>query len=74
VKISTVPGAGSLTLSGAAVSAGQSISLADIVGGNLQFSAAAGATGAGYAAFTFQVQDDGGTANAAWIWIKRPTQ
>jgi hypothetical protein len=63
VKITTIPGAGSLTLSGVAVTAGQTISVANINSGNLKFAPAANATGAGYAAFTFQVQDDGGTAN-----------
>ena len=63
VKISTVPGAGSLTLSGVAVTAGQTVSVANINAGNLKFTPAANASGAGYASFTFQVQDDGGTAN-----------
>ncbi|APW36294.1 hypothetical protein RD110_02935 [Rhodoferax koreense] len=63
VRIATVPGAGNLTLNGAAVTAGQSISLANITAGNLKFTPAANASGAGYASFTFQVQDDGGTAN-----------
>ena len=34
-----------------------------MVGGLLQFAPAADANGAGYASFTFQVQDNGGTAN-----------
>jgi hypothetical protein len=63
VKISALPTVGSLTLSGAAVSAGQTISAANVAAGNLKFMPAANATGAGYASFTFQVQDDGGTAN-----------
>ena len=37
--------------------------MADINGGKLMFTPAANANGAGYASFTFQVQDDGGTAN-----------
>ena len=40
-----------------------SIALADIAGGLLKFTPAANANGAGYASFTFQVQDNGGTAN-----------
>ena len=36
---------------------------ADITAGNLVFTPAANANGAAYASFTFQVQDDGGTAN-----------
>ena len=51
------------TLSGVAVTAGQFVSVADINAGNLRFTPAANANGAGYASFTFQVQDDGGTAN-----------
>jgi VCBS repeat-containing protein len=63
VRIASLPGAGSLTLSGFAVTAGQSISVANINAGNLKFTPAADASGAGYASFTFQVQDDGGTTN-----------
>ena len=37
--------------------------MANITAGNLKFTPAANANGAGYASFTFQVQDDGGTAN-----------
>ena len=54
---------GTLTLSGVGVIAGQSISAADIAAGNLVFTPTANANGVGYASFTFQVQDDGGTAN-----------
>src|SRR5215210_24534 len=63
VKITTIPGVGSLTLSGVAVTAAQSISVANITAGNLKFTPSANANGTGYASFTFQVQDDGGTAN-----------
>src|SRR5439155_901349 len=63
VTISTVPGAGGLTLSGVAVTAGQTITVANIASGNLKFAPAANANGAGYTSFTFQVQDGGGTAN-----------
>ena len=63
VKITTLPGAGSLTLNGVAVTAGQVVSVANINSGLLQFTPAANAKGAGYASFTFQVQDNGGTAN-----------
>ena len=64
VKITTMPGAGSLTLSGVAVTAGQTITVANINSGNLKFAPVGNANGAGYATFTFQVQDDGGTANS----------
>ncbi|MEO8859437.1 MAG: DUF4347 domain-containing protein, partial [Burkholderiaceae bacterium] len=63
VKITTLPGAGSLTLSGATVAAGQFVSAANIVAGNLRFTPGANASGTGYASFGFQVQDNGGTAN-----------
>ncbi len=63
VTITTLPTAGSLTLSGAAVTASQSITAADITAGKLVFQPAANANGAAYASFTFQVQDDGGTSN-----------
>src|SRR6185503_20222763 len=64
VEITTLPGAGSLTLDGIAVTAGQFVSVADINAGLLKFTPAANANGNGYASFTFQVQDDGGTANS----------
>ncbi|MGA7178783.1 MAG: DUF2341 domain-containing protein [Thiobacillaceae bacterium] len=63
VKISTLPGAGTLTDNGTAVTAGQLVSVADISAGKLVFTPAANANGAAYASFTFQVQDNGGTAN-----------
>src|SRR6185436_19218629 len=63
VKIATLPaaGTGSLTLSGVAVAAGDFVSVANISAGNLKFVPTANANGA--TAFTFQVQDSGGTAN-----------
>jgi hypothetical protein len=63
VQITTLPGAGTLTNKGVAVTAGQLVSVADIAAGFLRFTPAADASGTGYASFTFQVQDDGGTAN-----------
>ncbi len=63
VKITTLPAAGTLLDNGVAVTPGQSVSAADIAGGLLTFAPAANANGAGYANFTFQVQDNGGTAN-----------
>ena len=45
------------------MTAGQIRRVADITAGKLKFTPAANANGAGYASFTFQVQDDGGTAN-----------
>jgi outer membrane lipoprotein-sorting protein len=63
VEITTLPGAGTLSDGGTAVTAGQFVAVADISGGNLLFTPAADAHGTGYASFTFQVQDNGGTAN-----------
>ena len=63
VKITTLPGAGSLTNNGSAVASGASVSVADINNGLLKFTPAANANGNGYASFTFQVQDNGGVAN-----------
>ncbi|WP_326540719.1 cadherin domain-containing protein, partial [Pseudorhodoferax sp.] len=64
VRITTLPGVGSLTLGGVAVSAGQTVAVADIAAGNLRFTPVADANGTPYTSFTFQVQDDGGTANS----------
>src|SRR5204862_2870127 len=64
VKISSLPLAGTLRNNGIAVTAGQFVSVADINAGKLKFSPAANQNGSGYASFTFQVQDDGGTANS----------
>jgi ELWxxDGT repeat protein len=63
VKIATLPAAGQLTNNGVAVTAGASVSAADIAAGRLNFAPAANASGATYASFTFKVQDNGGTAN-----------
>ncbi|MBL8711681.1 MAG: cadherin domain-containing protein, partial [Alphaproteobacteria bacterium] len=63
VTITTLPATGSLTLNGVAVTAGQSITAANITSGLLRFTPAANANGLANASFTFQVRDDGGTAN-----------
>ena len=63
VRIATLPTAGELTLAGVAVSVGQTVSAAEIDSGKLQYAAPTNANGAAYANFSFQVQDDGGTAN-----------
>ncbi|HBL30150.1 MAG TPA: hypothetical protein DD490_25210, partial [Acidobacteria bacterium] len=60
VTITTLPAAGSLTLSSNPVTAGQSVPVASIP--NLTFTPAANANGSPYTTFTFQVQDNGGTA------------
>jgi uncharacterized delta-60 repeat protein len=56
----SLPGLGSLTLAGVAVTAGQSIAAADI--GQLQYTPSDGNTG-GATSFDFRLQDDGGTAD-----------
>ena len=63
VKITSLPTAGTLANNGVAVTAGQSITLANINSGLLKFTAAANANGLNYASLTFQVQDNGGIAN-----------
>jgi VCBS repeat-containing protein len=63
VKITTLPTAGTLTNNGLALAAGQAIVLADLTAGKLKFTPASQASGTSYASFTFQVQDNGGTAN-----------
>ncbi len=63
VEITTLPATGSLTDNGVAVTAGQFIQVADITGGLLKFTPAANANGTANASFTFQVQDNGSTAN-----------
>ena len=61
VIITTVPGNGVLSLSGVPVTAGEVISAANLA--NLTWAPAANANGTGLASFTFQVVDNGGTAN-----------
>ena len=46
-----------------AVAAGQAIAVADITAGHLVYQPPSGAAGSPLATFTFQVQDNGGTAN-----------
>ncbi|SLM45873.1 conserved hypothetical protein [Nitrospira sp. ND1] len=57
VRIDTLPTAGTLTLSGTAVTAGQVIMTADLAAGQLVFTPAADANGTGYARMTFSVRD-----------------
>ncbi|HJT68495.1 MAG TPA: choice-of-anchor Q domain-containing protein [Pyrinomonadaceae bacterium] len=60
VKITTLPGLGTLTNNNVAVNAGDFIPVANITGGLLKFTPVADANGSPYTSFTFQVQDDGG--------------
>ena len=62
VKITTLPSVGTLKDNNVAVTAGQFVSAADIAAGKLTFSPVMSGSGSPYASFTFQVQDDGGTA------------
>ena len=61
--MTTLPAAGTVKLNGTAVTAGQYVSAADIGAGLLAFHPAANGNGTPYTSFTFQVQDNGGTAN-----------
>ena len=63
VEITTLPTAGTLTDNSVVVTAGQFVSVADISANKLVFIPATNGTGNNYAAFTFRVQDDGGTTN-----------
>ncbi len=63
VKITNLPGKGTLKLNGTAVKVGQFVRATDITAGLLTFTPASNAWGAPYTSFTFQVEDDGGTAN-----------
>ena len=62
VRVVTVPGSGTLAVSGSAVSADQEVAASDL-GGNLTYTPAADGHGSGYASFTFRVSD--GTAESA---------
>ncbi|MBI4660184.1 MAG: hypothetical protein HY735_15195 [Verrucomicrobia bacterium] len=63
VKITTLPPAGSLSVNGVSVNAGEVVSLNSIDLGGFVFAPASDGNGSPYTSFTFQVQDDGGTAN-----------
>ncbi|MCA8917428.1 MAG: hypothetical protein KDB90_18740, partial [Planctomycetes bacterium] len=63
VWITTLPGQGSLLYNGVTFPANNWIDAGDLDLGLLTFEAAPDASGTAYASFTFQVQDDGGTAN-----------
>ena len=63
VRITTLVSVGTLTLAGAPVAPGQSVSAGDIAAGRLVFSPASNGGASALAVFAFQVQDAGGTAN-----------
>src|SRR5204862_6863236 len=60
VTITTTPAAGALTLNNLARTAEPRVNSSHIATAHVMFCPATNANGAGYAAFTFQVQDDGG--------------
>ena len=51
-----------MTDNGVAMVVGQFVSVADITANKFQFIAAPGGSGLPYSTFTFQVEDNGGTA------------
>ena len=63
VKITTLPALGTIKLSGVNVTAGQTVSAANITSALLTYAPVGNANGTGYTSFTFQVQDNGGIAN-----------
>ncbi len=63
VKVAKLPTAGTLTDNSIIVSAGQFVPVTDIAAGLLEFAPVTNAVGSPYDSFTFQVEDDGGTAN-----------
>ena len=63
VVIAALPGAGTLYYNGAPAALGQSVSVADLTAGKLNYTPGTYGWGTGYASFSFQVQDSGGTAN-----------
>ena len=63
VEITTLPAAGTLKLSGSAVTALDKITVADI--GNLTFDPAANANGSPYTTFTFKVEAGAGSWSVA---------
>ncbi|WP_374590204.1 DUF4347 domain-containing protein [Aquabacterium sp.] len=68
IRVVSLPSAGVLTLQGAAVTAGQVVLASEIAAGHLQFAPTGDDHGTPYAHFTFQVQDNGGTANGGVDW------
>jgi T1SS-143 domain-containing protein len=63
VRIDSLPNAGTLTLNGSAVAAGQVITASDLA--QLVYTPTANANGDAYASFTFSVQDSAGAFDAA---------
>ena len=62
IRVTTLPGGGTLTNNGVPVTAGAFVGVADLLAGKLVYTPFANASGVGYATLGFQVQDSGGTA------------
>ena len=62
VRIASLPVLGTLTNNALPVNVGDFVSVGDITAGLFRYTPPANANGVGYASFTFQVQDNGGTA------------
>ncbi|MFN3231367.1 MAG: cadherin domain-containing protein [Alphaproteobacteria bacterium] len=65
VRISSLPGAGALTLGGASVVTGQEITRQDLLSGLLKFTPAQDGNGTAYTAFDFQVSDGSSFSDSA---------
>ncbi len=63
VIVTSLPGAGALTLGGTSVALNQVVAAADVAAGKLVFTPAQNGVGPTYATFGFEVEDNGGTAN-----------
>jgi len=63
VNFTTTPSSGTLNYNGTPFTAPNFVSKQDIIDGRLTYSPATNANGNAFTSFTFQVQDDGGTAN-----------
>jgi len=64
VVIALPPGKGTLTDNGVAITTGNTfVTISDLDTGKLVYTPAAGGVGTGYDSLTFQVRDDGGTAD-----------
>src|SRR5205085_2526065 len=70
VTVSTLPGTGTLNLSGVKVTAGQVITTANIA--NLTFTPVAGGSGSPYSSFTFTVTDGTASSGAATESVNLP--
>jgi Ca2+-binding RTX toxin-like protein len=64
VRVDSLPAAGSLKLNGAAITAAQVVSAADLTAGRLVFSPVANANGNSYASLSFSVKDQYGAFDA----------